>query len=503
MRKAYLILMLMVAATFAHAGGVILGPYSAWRYLQRGSTTPGPYPWDVPWTNSVLLWELATNSATQWDNSYVGTNTGTLGAGAAAPTFVAATGGVSACYSFDGGDWIYRKQIVALTGTGNKSATMWVMGTNNLTPLSFGSLVGDGGLWEWKISKNDFYFQVDNGNRGWTTPVRNAGVWYHFASGHSAANTTNSFCYLNSVALPIAGTAARAIDTKSGTNYIGRSFNPAGAVPWLGKLDSPRIYTRAITATEIATNFWMTATNHGWSKWDFLNRNGLFLNQKFSGSANYSGALADQSTNGLHAVLGAGGSAPTWIGRTNGAYYAFDGSADYALIPASSAFTKAIPFSVSAWVYRDTTNTVDFILTRGSTESGGARDFQLAFNAGHILAFVVFSTNTPSVYIARVATYNGLANWSHVCAVYTGGVTAASCKIYKNGLQVDSSNSTGGTFVARSTTQRSIVVGGPAPASSGVNYFDGAISDLKIFNIALTTAQVTNIYAATKYRLGL
>jgi len=346
MKKTIIISLLLAGCSCWGAPDVILKnpktvtwTLSGGQYFARyGSVTPpGPYAWDTAYTNSVLLWEFANTNNPTADTSYIGTNSGTLGAGAAQPTWVAATGGVSAAFYFDGGDLIKRPQIQSLTGTGNKSATFWAIGTNSATALSFGNSGTDGGLWQITADSGKIYFQVQNGNRAFTTATRVSGVFYHYAVGHVSANTTGSWAYLDGKALPVSSTAARAINTISGTNFVGRAFNAAGPSYWTGRIDEPRVYTRALTAAEVATNFWTTATNHGWTKWDFDNRNGLYLNQALACSFNYA-AAADQSTNRNHGTV----SGATQIYPNNNGARTFDGINDtitYTVAQTKNAYT--------------------------------------------------------------------------------------------------------------------------------------------------------------------
>ena len=346
MRRAILAACLVAAA--AQAGG-LLGPPSAWRYYRKGaSTPPGPYAWDSAYTNSVLLWEFYTAAE---DTSYIGTNSGTLGSGSAAPAKVAYTSDVSASYFFDGvNDWIWRKTVTAFLGTGPRCLSIWIKGTNALTCFSHGNFNTSGELFQLTCMKTSVFFQVDDGNRLFATPLRHRGAWYHLLVGYGHNNTTSAVAWMNGKQLTPYSTAARAIDLGAGTCAVGRSVHPAGASWWAGSVDRPVLYTCAPTEALARSNFWYTAapmtTNggHGWTRWDFDNKapGGLYEKQALACSFNYSSAAADQSTNGNHGTLGASTAEPQWVAPDNNGAREFDGVNDiitYTVAQTKNAYT--------------------------------------------------------------------------------------------------------------------------------------------------------------------
>lgn len=94
-----------------------------------------------------------------------------------------------------------------------------------------------------------------------------------------------------------------------------------------------------------------------------------------------------------------------------------------------------------------------------------------------------------------VATMNNaitLNQWQHVAVTYAG----TSCTFYVNGASIGNS----GSITNPSSGSTSFIVGNN---SSGTNNFDGKIDGVKIYNIALTGADILNIYNTSKSRYGL
>ncbi|MBU2525713.1 MAG: choice-of-anchor D domain-containing protein [Bacteroidetes bacterium] len=77
-----------------------------------------------------------------------------------------------------------------------------------------------------------------------------------------------------------------------------------------------------------------------------------------------------------------------------------------------------------------------------------------------------------------------LNTWTHVAAVFDGANSLA--KIYKNGVLVGSQSISG----VINATANNVFRIGRNPLPSGTNYFKGSIDEARVFNVALTTAQI-------------
>ena len=75
--------------------------------------------------------------------------------------------------------------------------------------------------------------------------------------------------------------------------------------------------------------------------------------------------------------------------------------------------------------------------------------------------------------------------WYNIVIVYNGGTTNASIKLYVNGVQSDTTDSSAGTFVAPVNGNQPIRIG--TRGTSPVDGMNGRIDEVRIYNRALST----------------
>ena len=192
-----------------------------------------------------------------------------------------------------------------------------------------------------------------------------------------------------------------------------------------------------------------------------LSRLGLSLGLGGGTSATSSGAPA-------------GGAVP----YSNSYSVVFDGTDDYASIPADSAINFSGDMTISAWVKFNTVGIYDSLVCVRPTSSslmfnlmmsGGAPRFQM-YTGG-----ILQSTTQPTT-----------GTWYHVAVTIQSGVTNGS-KMYVNGTHETTS-----TLTISSVT-------GPlefAGLKSAYNsyYFPGHLDEIAIWNSELTSSNITDIY---------
>jgi len=506
MRRAIATILLMASASAWCQ--MIMGPPTLWSVYRRGSVTPpGPYAWDTAYTNSVLLWEFANTNNPTADTSYIGTNSGTLGATTAKPAWVAATGGVSAVYSFDGGDVITAQKCPVFTNRSNFLTAMgWfrVSATNKTHVLAVKGTISPANNREFQIIVRQtnqlcgFVFDADNDYLGRSVGGRGSlypGVWYHCSmtfTGGSAATAIK--LHLDGVQVDNQSENSGAFNGKrKSASDITLGYRSDGA-SLTGSADEFKIYFPSITAAEVATNFWMTATNHGWTKWDFDNRTGLYLNQALACSFNYA-AAADQSTNRNHGTV----SGATWIAPDNNGCYSFDGAGDTIAYGDINAMDGKSNMTISAWFYnltggstgfrgilvKDNTTTTDGTnrvwMSRGGTSFGGITNIFVAVNGPGKTGYG-FTTGAGNLT---------LNTWRHVAVVFDGSqaTDANKVKVYIDGVQ--KTLTIANSFPTKTAVNSYALTAGIANNSLMVAYLDG----LRVFagngsQYSLTSNQV-------------
>lgn len=165
----------------------------------------------------------------------------------------------------------------------------------------------------------------------------------------------------------------------------------------------------------------------------------------------------------------------TWTTGKNGGGISFSGNANsYIDIPNESDFDLTTNFTVSLWMKTST-----FGSAWAALVSKGDSSWSLTrYNTANTLDFNTFSPSANDLQ----GTVNVASNtWHHVAIVYDG----ATKKLYVDGA-VDAQASFTQTL---STNNFPVRIGGNAEYTTGT--FNGSVDDVRIYNKALTQAEIT------------
>ena len=143
--------------------------------------------------------------------------------------------------------------------------------------------------------------------------------------------------------------------------------------------------------------------------------------------------------------------------------------------------------TVSLWFNAANLSNANPRLVANSHTDGDAKGCQLMFNAGGASGFFDVGNGTAE---GRASWSQQLAagTWYHYVGVYNGATVSA----YLNGVQVASAAFAGGAIAAGTGPDINIARN---PAYAG-DYFIGAIYDVRIYEQALSAAQVLALYQA-------
>ena len=205
---------------------------------------------------------------------------------------------------------------------------------------------------------------------------------------------------------------------------------------------------------------------------------GLVLHLDAANTRSYLGSgntVYDLSGSGNTSALTNG---PTYLSSNLGAFV-LDGSNDYILVNSQANILSKTAYTKIAFIYISNFSTVNNIISGGFS---GQHAFWMfgtdKLNAGHngawntVVGATSLSLNTW--YFAAV-TYSDSTGW----------------KLYLNGRE-DGTSATTTTF----TGNQEIVIG----AYSSSNNFTGRISNIQVYNRALTATEIFQNYHATKGR---
>ena len=198
-------------------------------------------------------------------------------------------------------------------------------------------------------------------------------------------------------------------------------------------------------------------------------------------------------TSGLTAadssVFGNDGTLPDMTGNewTNGIVggaLEFDGTNDYVSVPSSSSLQLTSALTMAGWIKADSWGSgtdVDIIARKGEDNPN---NYQLAIADG--LATLYLDDGDGSGY--RGDTLLNTGQWYHVAATWDG----TTVRVYVDGvLDNDPPDSRGGTI---DTDTRPFYIGG----RSGADLLDGILDDIRIYNRALSEAEIKNVAVRSK-----
>jgi hypothetical protein len=302
-----------------------------------------------------------------------------------------------------------------------------------------------------------------------TLPV---GVWSHIVITQSG---TAGEMYLNGVSLGTAtvdAIANVAVNLKIGARADGKYFD--------GSIDEVRIYNRALSATEVAALY-----NSGAAA---LNRSiigpaagNLISWHTFDGSKLNSTTSTDSSSGGHNGTLSGG---PTVARGKTGQALSFDGSNDYVNLGAPAINYASTDWTVSAWVKFNTLGTQASIFGYGNGDTGNSRYWQVRKLSNNTLQFAHYN-GAGNDLAAGTATLD--TNW-HFILVKQVSTTRT---VYVDGVSDITQTS---AISVPNTVQDDTRIGYPIWASGSDNYFPGIIDDFRIYNRALSTTEIAQLY---------
>jgi hypothetical protein len=177
--------------------------------------------------------------------------------------------------------------------------------------------------------------------------------------------------------------------------------------------------------------------------------------------------------------------------QANGGAIRFDGTDEYAAVQYNSSLDITTAITVEAWVKYASQGEIggvgrpySVISYKGYPWTWLLEDQNGQFNF-RISTTNVSDSDIPSNY------YHGLNNWDHVVCTYNGSTQA----IYVNGVLRNSKSLTGTINTSATTIELGTY-------SSGDYSFNGWLANHRVYNRALSAAEVQQNYQAEQYRFA-
>ena len=201
--------------------------------------------------------------------------------------------------------------------------------------------------------------------------------------------------------------------------------------------------------------------------------------------------------------------------NTNNGIFNFDGTDDNISLGSLTSFQSDIDtsnaFSISLWLKTSNTSTDNLILFGNQGNSWNQYETMwLYINEGYLYFSVMTNPDQPPHHYYRL--YNNLDtssvngnNWHHVCCTFgvDPSTTYLVSKIYVDGILIKTQlTSHGGGYAQEiNIINNNYYIG--ARGSNSIQGFDGEMSNLNLYNKALSAAEIKQNYNALKGRFGL
>lgn len=208
--------------------------------------------------------------------------------------------------------------------------------------------------------------------------------------------------------------------------------------------------------------------------------------------------VTDSSTSSNNLTITPGGGSWTTLGGTNGVY-AFDGSSTYmtAANYTNVNFNYNQPFSIFAvgkFIANSAYSTIISRLNSASNYQG--YEFDIGFHTPNYVAeFFMVNTYTTNALQLYCNTQQALTAGTlyDLLVTYDGSHTAAGTKIYINGAICTNYITTFNSLTTTTTNTVPLNVG-RRPGASPVDYFDGDLGPVYIWNRVLTSGEATTLH---------
>ncbi|UCC95255.1 MAG: right-handed parallel beta-helix repeat-containing protein [Candidatus Omnitrophota bacterium] len=196
---------------------------------------------------------------------------------------------------------------------------------------------------------------------------------------------------------------------------------------------------------------------------------------------------ADSSGNGYSGTLVNG---PTWIeeGRLEGALEFNRSLSQYVDCGNPIVFSPGSAISISVWVRATDTQAYDYILSKPCSSTSTA-SYALYTGSDNTLYFYILPLGGSSGVRSPSGGNIADGQWHHIAGTYDKEYV----RLYVDGVEVGSG--TARTSDIEYNEGRNLII---ANSDLGNHYWNGAIDDVRIYNVALTAAQIAALAAGTE-----
>jgi hypothetical protein len=363
--------------------------------------------------------------------------------------------------------WFNSNSVTSYKNVLDMNYSTYNPNTGNVGPR-LEQISGDGLIWIWSGDT------VNNGiNNVTSTYLISDNQWYHTIFTLESGNYN---WYINGTLID-SGNSPKGYITTYGDVNLGRGFILDPSRYFSGLESSARIYKKTLSEAEVKQNYFGAP----------IVTDGLVFAVDANNIVSYpkSGTTWYGLTGSINGTLING----PIFNQENGGSIRFDGTDTYVTIPYNSALDIPTAITVEVWVKYASQGeiggvgrTYSVISYKGYPWTWLLEDISGQFN---------FRISTTSDGDSRLDSnyYHGVERWDHVACTYNGTTQA----IYVNGI-LQNSKSLTGTIITSGTTIELGTYG------SGDYSFNGWLANHRVYDRALTAAEIQQNYQAEQYR---
>ena len=286
------------------------------------------------------------------------------------------------------------------------------------------------------------------------------------------ANSNRTDLYFNGNLVGSNTSVSSVFGATSGNFIIGNY--PAAGYPTKGQIQDTRFYTRALPISEIKQNYFGAP----------IVTDGLVFAVDANNIVSY-----PKSGTSTYNLTGSGATGTLTNGTSfnisNGGSFMFDGTNDYIVFPNDTNLdSQAI--TMESWSKINVQFQNAFLFEKGQVNS----QYSNFYNGDGTFYFRTMGLSNQDLTF-YYPSYVPTNTWSHIVCTYGAGVKT----IYVNGVQVTQTTGVTGTI---STDPTGLFLGAYGPGSS--YFLNGNIAQSRVYNRALTAAEVQQNYQAEQYR---
>ena len=198
--------------------------------------------------------------------------------------------------------------------------------------------------------------------------------------------------------------------------------------------------------------------------------------------------LTDASGNGNHATTFGN---PAFVTGRIGQALHLNGTNQFANVPSSVTLNPTTAITVAAWIKPETSGSRQYILKKGVAADGYefslTSSARVAFRYNQVSALNNYQLNSTGSHPTDGQT------WMHIAATFDG----ATMKIYLNGTLNKSQVFASAPAINANTEPLSI-----GAQSNGTSRFQGDLDDARIYNVALTAAEISALATVPVARMS-